>query len=83
MFSCKLCETEYVYVSSLCEGCRRIKHFMNIYSPQRVYDILDNVLSRNEQGQETKMKDEIKVEIEQKQYNLRNTKQIKRGTEVN
>tara|TARA_R100000654_G_scaffold24796_3_gene47960 strand:+ start:865 stop:1092 length:228 start_codon:yes stop_codon:yes gene_type:complete len=70
VFSCSLCEKEYVFVSKFCDKCRRIKHHLNL-SGDRVYEILDNVLSRTIDKQENKEKVEIKKEIETKQYNLR------------
>lgn len=77
MFSCKLCERETVFTTSICEGCRKIRHYMNIYTPKRVYEILDNVLSREEDKQDNKIKEEIKDEIENKKYNLRKGKRTK------
>ena len=76
MFHCNLCEKETVYLSKFCDKCRRIKHYLNLYD-ERVYTILDSVLSRDTQKQDNKIKLEINNEI----ANLRN-KQIKRGSEV-
>ena len=70
VFSCSLCEKETCYVSKFCDKCRRIKHHINL-SGDRVYEILDNVLSRTIDKQQNKEKVEIKKEIETKQYNLR------------
>ena len=52
------------------------------YVVNRVYEILDNVLSRAKDKQIIKEAEEIKEEIVQKQHNLRSKKQIKRGEEV-
>jgi glutaredoxin len=82
MITCPLCTQEYIFVASLCPKCVKVKHYMSVYSKDRVIDILDNVLSRTEEKQDNKIKLEIKEEIENKQYNLRN-KQIKRGSEQN
>jgi hypothetical protein len=70
VFSCALCEKETCYISKFCDKCRRIKHHINL-SGDRVYEILDNVLSRTIDKQNNKEKVEIKKEIETKQYNLR------------
>ena len=70
VFSCSLCEKETCYISKFCDKCRRIKHHINL-SGDRVYEILDNVLSRTIDKQNNKEKVEIKKEIETKQYNLR------------
>jgi len=83
MFNCILCERsdEYLFTSHLCSKCRKIKHYINIYD-ERVFEVLDNVLSRTEDKQDNKIKVEIKTEIENKEMVLRNKKLVKRGTEV-
>lgn len=73
MFSCVLCEKETVYTSYLCEKCRRIKHLINLYD-DRVYEVLENVLVRNEDGQTNKEKIELKKDLVKREYNLRNKK---------
>jgi glutaredoxin-related protein len=73
MFYCVLCEKETCYFSRFCDKCRRIKHYLNLYDA-RVYEVLDNVLSRNDKKQQLKIADEIKEEIKQKEYNLRSKK---------
>lgn len=74
MFSCPVCNQEYLIVSTLCETCRKVKHYMSCYSRERVLEILDNVLSRTEDKQDNKIKAEIQSEIQNKQYNLRKNK---------
>lgn len=72
MFSCVLCERETVILYHLCEKCRRVKHLINLYE-NRVYEVLENVLVRNEEGQQKKEGQEINKDIEKKKdYNLRN-----------
>ena len=59
---------------------------MSCYSRDRVIEILDNVLSRTEDKQDNKINEEIKNEIQNKEYSLRsskNKKQIKRGENEN
>ena len=70
MFVCSLCEKETCYISKFCDKCRKIKHYLNLYN-DRVYEILDSVLSRSEEKQDNKIQVEIKTEIENKKYNLR------------
>jgi hypothetical protein len=81
VFHCVLCESvnseEYVFFSKFCSKCRKIKWYLNLYN-ERVYEILDNVLSRDEEKQDNKVKAEINKEIENKKYNLRKPKHIKR-----
>lgn len=48
MFSCVLCEKEFVVIHSLCDKCRRIKHLINLYN-DKVYQTLENCLVRNEE----------------------------------
>ena len=61
---CILCEKNKVefWFGSFCKDCRRIKHHISI-NGDRVYEILDNVLSRTEEKQTIKEADEIKKEI--------------------
>jgi len=74
MFSCVLCERETVITTHLCVKCRRVKHLINLYE-DRVYEVLENVLVRNQEGQLKKETQEISRDIEKKEkYNLRNKK---------
>ena len=70
MITCPLCEKNYT-LYTLCYDCRRIRHFMSIYSKERVIQILDNILSRTEDKQDNKVNEEIKEDIEKVKYNLR------------
>ena len=86
VFYCPVCNQEYLIINNLCDTCRKVKHYMSCYSRDRVIEILDNVLSRTEDKQANKIKEEIKNEIENKEYSLRsskNKKQIKRGENEN
>lgn len=73
MFSCVLCEKneEYLFVSKFCGKCRKIKHLINLYG-DRVYEVLDEVLVKNEKEQEEHIKEELKNELTKTEYNLRN-----------
>jgi len=62
MFSCTLCEINSVYTASLCEECRKIKHMMTCYTPERVIEVLDRVLMRTPSKQELKIDVELKTE---------------------
>jgi|TARA_R110000803_G_C11810171_1_gene300538 hypothetical protein len=77
MAKCLLCENalnEY-WFANFCSNCRKIKHFLSLYH-DRVYEVLDSVLSRTEEKQENKIKVEIKEEIENKQTKLRSGKNL-------
>ena len=69
-FTCVLCEKETCYASKFCDKCRRIKHLINLYE-DRVYSVLENVLVRETDKQENKVKAEINKIIESKKYSLR------------
>ncbi len=71
MFSCQLCNfsNEYCYTSRYCSKCQRIKHYLNLYG-DRVFEVLDSVLSREEFKQNNKIKQEIKKEIENHKMKL-------------
>ena len=71
MFNCVLCEKETCYISKFCDKCRKIKHYLNLYD-DRVYEILDNVLSRDIDKQTLKIASEIKNEIKAKEMLLKN-----------
>jgi glutaredoxin len=76
MFSCLLCEKETVLTTRLCDKCRRIKHLLNLYE-NRVYEVLENVLVRNEEDQKLKESQEISKDIEKKkEYNSKNQQNI-------
>lgn len=80
---CVLCEGKNEFwFGALCSNCRRVKHFISIYG-DRVYEVLDSVLSRTEDKQKLKEAEEIKKEIQNKELNLRSSKkQVKRGEEM-
>ena len=74
---CVICEKSVEnWFSSLCNKCRKIKHFYSLYN-DRIYEILTAVLSRDLDKQKLKEADEIKKEIEFKQHNLRSKKRNK------
>ena len=71
MFDCKLCEKseEYLFTSSLCSKCRKVKHYLSLYG-DRVYEVLDSVLSRDIEKQNNKIRAEIHEEINKKEDQL-------------
>ena len=75
MFTCLLCEKEYVYISRFCPKCRSLKHLILLHS-DRVFEIVNEVLCRTEEKQNNKIKLEIKKEIENKAYNLRSKDKV-------
>ena len=70
VFSCIFCEIEPCYISYLCNGCRALKHIKLTYK-DRFDEVIQNVLVRNQEKQQYKINDEIKKDIEKKEYSLR------------
>ena len=77
MFLCVLCEKNTVYTSSLCDDCRRIKHLMTVYTPDRVCEVLDKVLMRTEEKQDIKINNEIKEEKSKIEEKIKTRSQTK------
>ena len=44
MFSCPLCRSEWCITSKLCDKCNKVKHLMDIYSRDKIIEILEKVL---------------------------------------
>lgn len=55
MLTCPVCCENYVLVASLCERCKVVKHAMNLYTPDKVIDVIQKVLVRNEKQIDNKM----------------------------
>jgi len=72
MFTCAVCEEYSLY--NLCNDCRVIRHITTLNGKTRVLEVLNNIFQRTQEKQDNKIKEEIKEEIENKKYNLRNTK---------
>ena len=60
MWTCKLCEKESVYTTSLCDKCLRVQHFIKVYH-HRVYEVLENCLVNKEMAISNKEKREVKA----------------------
>ena len=73
VFNCVLCQKEKCYYYNLCTKCERIKDYLSLYD-DRVYEILDSVLSRDIQKQNNKIDSEIVNEISAKEQKLRKKK---------
>lgn len=44
MLSCPLCRKEWCITSKLCDECNKVKHLMDIYSREKVIEILEKIL---------------------------------------
>ena len=60
VLTCALCESEFVFFSSVCCDCRRIKHIMNIYSKEEVLEVLEKILVRGKEHINNSIIKEIK-----------------------
>lgn len=62
--TCLLCQEEYSILKNHCPICEKIKRIINVYSKEKVLEILDRVcLRKSDKLQDYKIKD-IKKEIE-------------------
>lgn len=75
--SCRLCEKQFVFTTSLCEQCRRIKHLINIYGDD-VYYCLEECLVRDRTKQDFKINKINKNGLETDNSNDRLYKAIKK-----
>lgn len=80
--SCYLCRTEprMNWSGYYCKKCKGLQDSIACFG-DRVYEVVDSVLLRKDKDkQQIKIADEIKKEIELKQYNLRTKKKDKEQT---
>ena len=82
MLSCTLCQEEYSILKNHCPTCETIKRIINVYSKEKVLEILQRVcLRKSEKLQDYKIKD-IKKEIE-KDNKIEIKKEIEIGNNKN
>ncbi len=62
---CVLCREEFCLISNFCNDCKRVQRMVVLYGKDKVKDILENVLVRNEDQQERKVNFELKKEEDQ------------------
>ena len=76
MASCKFCLNNSVdaWFGNWCEKCHKLQRIINLVSIDKVMSVLDNVLIVNEEVQEEKIKEELKLELTQREYKLRERK---------
>lgn len=61
-FTCPLCRKEWILYKNVCLKCDKIRHLMEIYSRDKVIDILEKVLVV-EQFKEKKEENEAKEPV--------------------
>ncbi len=76
MFSCVMCEKEWVYVSSFCPSCRIIKNIGNSYGFEEIRLVLEKVCLRNKIQRAYKINKQLKNEL------LDKTKENKENNEI-
>lgn len=76
MASCKFCLNNSVdtWFGNWCEKCHKLQRIINLFSIDKVMSVLDNVLIVNEEVQEEKIKEELKLELTNREYKLRERK---------
>lgn len=57
MFVCPLCRQEYIITAKLCEKCDKIRHLVQVYGIDRIYDQLDNIFVVNPAGTNEKIQE--------------------------
>jgi len=60
--TCPVCRDEWIITTSICENCDRIRHYMEIYSRDKILEILDTALVvqvHKEDKESTKSKSKI------------------------
>lgn len=69
--SCYLCRSRerISYLGYYCANCKKIQDLLSVYD-NRVYQVLENVLTRTPDQAKNKLKAEIKNEIDNKQTAL-------------
>jgi hypothetical protein len=68
MLSCPLCRKEWCITSKLCDECNKIKHLMDIYSREKVIEILEKVLVVEQFKENKEEKTEQKLETDNDGY---------------
>ena len=48
MIYCPLCEKNIIIITTLCQDCKKIRQLANLYGIEKIYDILRQVLIREE-----------------------------------
>ena len=76
---CKLCliETCDSYFGSYCVKCHKLQRMIALFSIDKIMDVLETVLIVDTETQQEKIKDELKIELTQREYNLRKKKKEK------
>ena len=80
---CSLCliESTDSYFGSWCVKCHKLHRMIALFSIDKIMNVLETVLIVNDDTQEEKIKDELKIELTQREYNLRTKKQKQRENE--
>jgi len=42
--TCPMCREEWIFTTRICDECDTIRHYMEIYSRDKILEILDKVL---------------------------------------
>ena len=74
---CSLCLVESTdsYFGSWCIRCHKLQRIIHLFSIEKVMNVLETVLIVSDDKQQDYIKDELKIELTQREYNLRKKKQ--------
>jgi hypothetical protein len=76
---CYCCNQNYAGVfTALCPDCHKIRHLQSVYGVERVRQVLENVLVRDEEKQKYKEDAEIKKEKERIENTIKTRSQSKK-----
>ena len=79
MASCKFCltGTSETWFGSWCKDCHKLQRIIALFGVDKVMSIVETVLIVDEESQDDKIKEELKTELSQREYKLRERKQKK------
>jgi len=77
---CSLCliESTDSYFGSWCVKCHKLHRMIALFSIDKIMNVLETVLIVNDETQQEHIKNELKIELTTREYNLRAKKQKQR-----
>ena len=79
MASCKFCLNANVdtWFGNWCTKCHKLQRIIALFGIEKVMGIVETVLIVDEESQDDKIKEELKTELSQREFKLRERKQKK------
>ena len=77
--SCKYClsATSDSWWGNYCKDCHKLQRIIALFGIEKVMGIVETVLIVDEESQDDKIKEELKTELSQREFKLRERKQKK------